>query len=118
MHAQANLYNSNVFLNEALSRVVAELVSPRVECFRSLETYLGFFVPTYSTLRGGINSEQVMGLRDWLKIEIPNNTKAQFAVNHFFTGGVSAVAEYSVFQAADGFDSEVLILRKKVQSAL
>jgi len=118
MHAQADLYPSTIFWNEASSRIVAELVSARVECFRSLETYLGFFVPTYSTPRGGINSEQVTGLRALLKVEFPNNTKAQLEVNHFLTKGVSAVAEYSVFQAADGFDSEVLLLRKKGQSAV
>lgn len=82
MQAQAELYPSNIFLNEALSRIVAELVSARVECFRSLETYLGFFVSIYSTRRGGINSEEVTGLRAWLKVEFPNNTKAQLAVNH------------------------------------
>jgi hypothetical protein len=118
MQAQAELYPSNIFLSEASSRIVAELVSARVECFRSLEAYLDFFVPIYSTPRGGINSEQVTVLRAWLKVEFPNNAKSQFAVNHFLSAGVSAVAEYSVFQAADGFDSEVLLLRNKGQSAV
>ena len=61
---------------------------------------------------------KVTGLRAWLKVEFPNGTKAQLAVNHFLSGGVSAVAEYSVFQAVDGFDSEVVLLRKKGQSAV
>jgi putative sugar O-methyltransferase len=101
MQAQDELYRPTIFWDEASSRIVAELVSAGVERFRSLETSLGFFVPTYGTPGGGISAEQVMGLRDWLKVEYPNNTKAQLSVNHFLSGRMSALADYRVLQAAD-----------------
>ena len=118
MQAQDELYRPTIFWDEASTRIVAELVSAGVERFRSLETALGFFVPTYSTPRGGINAEQVKGLRDWLNVKFPKNAKAQHTVNHFLSGRVSALADCSVFQAADGFDSEALLFSKKGQSAL
>ena len=118
MQAQNEQYRPTIFWDEASSRIVAELVSAGVERFRSLEADFGFFVPTYGTLGGGVSAEQVMGLRDWFKVEFPNNTKAQLSVNHFLSGRMSALADYRVLQAADGFHSELLHLSKKGQSAI
>ena len=101
MQAQDELYRPTIFWNEASSRIFAELVSAGVKRFRSLETALGFFVPTSGTPGGGISAEQAMGLLDWLKVEFPNNTKAQLSVNHFLSGRMSALADYRVLKAAD-----------------
>lgn len=101
MQAQDELYRPTTFWDDASSRIAAELVSNGVERFRSLETSLGFFVPTYGAPGGGVSAEQVTGLLDWLKVEFPNNTKAQLAVNHFLSGRMSALADYRVLQAAD-----------------
>jgi putative sugar O-methyltransferase len=101
MRVQDELYRPTIFWDEAFSRILAELVSAGVERFRSLETALGFFVPTYGIPGGGISAEQVMGLRDWLKVEFPNNTKTQLAVNHFLCGRMSALEDYRVLRAVD-----------------
>ena len=101
MQTQSELYRPTVFWEEASNRIVAELLSGGIERFRSLQTSLGFFVPTYGTPGGGLSAEQVTGLRDWLRVEHPNDAKPQLAVNHFLSGDMSALADYRVLQAAD-----------------
>ena len=101
MQAQDELYRPTVFWDEASSRIVAELVSGGLVRFRSLETALGFFVPTYGTPGGGLGAEQVKLLREWLKVEYPNDAKPNLALNHFLSGHMSALGDYRVLQAAD-----------------
>ena len=101
MQTQNKLYRPTVFWDEASSRIVAELETNGVECFRSLDTALGFFVPTYGSPGGGFGAEQVRGLRDWVKGEYPKEAKPSLALNHFLSGHISALADYRVLKAAD-----------------
>lgn len=101
MKAQSELYRPTVFWDEASSRIVSELDANGVERFRSLDTALGFFVPTYGIPGGGFSAEQVRGLRDWLRGEYPQDAKPQLAINQFLSGHMSALADYRVLQAAD-----------------
>jgi len=101
MRTQSELYRPTVFWDEASTLIVSELVSGGLERFRSLKTALGFFVPTYGTPGGGLSVEQVTGMRNWLKIEYPNEVKPLLAVNHFLSGYMLALADYRVLMAAD-----------------
>ena len=101
MKTQSELYRPTVFWDEASSRIVSELESNGVEHFRSLETALGFFVPTYGVPGGGFSTEQARGIRGWLQGEYPNDVKPQLAITQFLSGRMSALADYRVLQAAD-----------------
>lgn len=101
MRAQSELYRPTVFWDEASSRIVSELESNGVECFRSLDTALGFFVPTYGVPGGGFSTEQSGGLRAWFKGKYPKDAKPELALDHFLSGHMSALADYRVLQAAD-----------------
>lgn len=101
MSAQSELYRPSAFWNEASSRIVLELKSKGIEHFRSLETALGFFVPTYGTPGGGFSEEKARDLIEWVSDNFPQEVKPQLAVNQFLRGHMSALADYRVFKAAD-----------------
>jgi putative sugar O-methyltransferase len=101
MQTQSELYRPTAFWDEASSRIVSELESNGVERFRSLDTALGFFVPTYGVPGGGFSTQQTAGLRAWLKGKYPEDAKPQLALNHFLSGRMSALADYRVLRAAD-----------------
>lgn len=101
MATQRTLYQPTVFWAEASSRIVSEIESGGVERFRSFDTALGFFVPTYGVPGGGFSGAQVQGLRDWLRGEYPKDSKPQLALNQFQSGHMSALADYRVLKAAD-----------------
>ncbi len=101
MQAQSELYRPTVFWDEASARIVAELETSGVERFRSLDTALGFFVPTYGAPGGGFTVGQSVGLRDWLKGKYPKDAKPQLALNQFLSGHMSALADFRVLIAAD-----------------
>lgn len=88
LQTQNELYRPTVFWDEASSRIVAELEANGVESFRSLDTTLGFFVPTYGLPGGGFGAEQGWGLRDWVKGEYPEDAKPQFDLNHLLNGHI------------------------------
>lgn len=101
MRAQSTLYRPTVFWDEASSRIVSEIESGGVERFRSLDTALGFFVPTYGVPGGGFSAEQLQGLRNWLQDEYPKDAKPQLALAQFLSGHLSALADYRVLRGAD-----------------
>ena len=104
MATQRTLYQPTVFWDEASSRIVSELETSGVERFRSLDTSLGFFVPTYGVPGGGFSAKQVQGLRDWLRDEYPKEAKPQLALKQFQSGHMSALAD---------FHSELLLLKRR-----
>lgn len=61
MRVQDEFYQPTAFWHEASSEIVLEICTHGVERFRSLETALGFFVPTYGNPGGGFNSQQSEG---------------------------------------------------------
>lgn len=101
MQAQAELYRPTIFWDEASSRIVLELFTYGVERFRSLETALGFFVPTYGTPGGGFTEAQSGSLLGGLKGDFPGEIKPQLALNQFLSGHMSALADFRVLLAAD-----------------
>ncbi len=101
MLAQNELYRPTAFWDKASSQIVTELCTYGIECFRSLPTALGFFVPTYGTPGGGFTEEQAKGLLGKLQNESPEEIKPQLALNQFLRGHPWALADYRVLQAAD-----------------
>lgn len=101
MKAASELYRPTSFWEAASNRIASELELNGVDLFRSLDTALGFFVPTYGSPGSGFNSEQVAGLTNWLKDHYPDDSKAQLALNHFLSGRMSALSDYRALLAAD-----------------
>lgn len=101
MQMQDELYQPSAFWREASARIVAELGEQGVEWFRTLETALGFFVPTYGAPGGGFSAMQSTCIQNWFNSEYPGHTKPQAALHHFLLGHMSALADYRVLKAAD-----------------
>lgn len=98
---QDELYQPTSFWQEASSQIVTEICTHGVGRFRSLQTALGFFVPTYGNPGGGFTAESSEGLRDWLKVKYPIEMKPQLALDQFLNGNMSALADYRVLKASD-----------------
>lgn len=101
MLIQNELYKPTAFWQEASSQIVTEICIHGVQHFRSLQTALGFFVPTYGSPGGGFSTEQIEGMHDWLKEMYPMDGKSQLALNFFLSGRMSALADYRVLKGAD-----------------
>ena len=101
MQTQSDLYQPTSFWSEASSRIVSELRAYGVECFRSLPTALGFFVPTYGTPGSSFSPAQIDELENLLAERYPEQQKPQLALNQFLNGQMAALADYRVLLAAD-----------------
>ena len=101
MKAESELYRPTSFWEAASNRIASELELNGMDRFRSLETALGFFVPTYGSPGSGFKSEQVARLVNWLKDQYPDDSKPQLALNHFLSGRMSALSDYRALLAAD-----------------
>lgn len=101
MKAASELYRPTSFWEVASNRIASELELNGIDLFRSLDTALGFFVPTYGSPGSGFNSEQVAGLVNWLKDHYPEDSKPKLALNHFLNGRMSALSDYRALLAAD-----------------
>lgn len=101
MLVQSELYRPTSFWREASSRIVSELESAGAGRFRSLDTALDFFVPTYGSPGGGFSVEQAQVLRGLLERDYPGDAKAQLTLSRYLSGQMSALADYRVLQAAD-----------------
>lgn len=97
---QDKLYQPTAFWEEASSKIVTELCTQGVGHFRSLQTALGFFVPTYGNPGSGFSIEQSEGLQSWLTAKHPNEIKPQLALNQFLSGHSWALADYRVLKAS------------------
>jgi putative sugar O-methyltransferase len=101
MQLQNEFYRPTVFWDEASSRIVTELCTHGVERFRTLQTALSFFVPTYGPPGGGFTEEQAAGLLDSLQRGLLQDKKPQLALSQFLRGHLSALSDYRVLLAAD-----------------
>ena len=105
MKAESELYRPSSFWDAASNRIVSELELNGMGLFRSFNTSLGFFVPTYGSPGSGFNSDQIAGLVNWLKHHYPDDSKPQLALNYFLSGRFSALSDYRAFLAADDPDN-------------
>lgn len=101
MLIQSALYRPTAFWDEASSCIVSELQLTGVNRFRSTETALDFFVPTYGSPGGSFSLEQNHGMREWLQTRYPQDIKPQLTTASFLNGQMSATADYRVLKAAD-----------------
>jgi putative sugar O-methyltransferase len=104
MLLQDKLYQPTSFWHEASSKIVSELFQYGIENFRSLQTALGFFVPTYGSPGSAFSDMQSKNLCDFLSAEWPNEIKSQLALNKFLNGYFSALSDYRVLKASDDSD--------------
>jgi putative sugar O-methyltransferase len=101
MQLQDNLYQPSAFWNEASMQIKNELILYGIEKFRSLETALGYFVPTYGTPGNSFTKEMAESLGNKFKREFPNDKKPSLALEQFLNGYLSALSDYRVYVAAD-----------------
>ena len=101
MSTQIELYQPTSFWTEASQLIVNELCAHGVERFRSLETPLSYFVPTYGIPGNCFAKEMAEGLAEKLQSEYPKALKSKLALEQFLSGYMSALSDYRVFRAAD-----------------
>jgi putative sugar O-methyltransferase len=101
MRKQSELYRPSVFWDEASSRLVEELRAVGVARFRSMQTALGFFVPTYGVPGNGFSQEQSGAVLESFHDRFADAKKPQLALSQFLSGQLSALSDYRVLLAAD-----------------
>lgn len=101
MQGQNEFYRPTVFWDEASSRIVKDVCTYGIECFRTHPTALSFFVPTYGIPGGGFTEEQAAELLDCLRSEHASARKPQLALDQFLRGYISALSDYRVLLASD-----------------
>jgi putative sugar O-methyltransferase len=101
MLSQSELYRPSIFWAEASSRVAEEIRTVGVGRFRSMDSALGFFVPTYGVPGNGFSEDWSRALLDFCRESCPDSVKPQLALTQFLGGHMSALADYRVLLAAD-----------------
>jgi putative sugar O-methyltransferase len=94
-------YRPEVFWEDATSRIVSEVAAHGIDCFRSLSTPMGYFVPTWGVPVNSFTQEQVETLDREFMDRHPESRKALLALNHFLSGEMAAWADYRALKAAD-----------------
>ena len=95
---QNPLYKPSVFWAEASMELVEEFDSKGIEHFRSLDSSLIFFVPTYGQPGNGLSPELVEELRQTLQAK--GTAKQQATFEQVFSGYANALADYRVFMSS------------------
>jgi putative sugar O-methyltransferase len=101
MHAQQELYKPTSFWSKASQLIADEIEKNGVEKFRSLNSTLNYFVPTYGLPGNSFTKEMSEALQKKLKDEYSNHLKPQLALQQFLTGEMAALSDYRAFVAAD-----------------
>lgn len=101
MLSQNELYRPTSFWNNASKLIVSELEENGVEKFRSLDSILSYFVPTYGLPGNCFTQEIFDSLTENLKTNYAQHLKPQLALKQFLDGEMSALADYRVFRACD-----------------
>lgn len=98
LEAQPDLYRPTAFWQSAIDPLVEELRRGGLSRFRSLDSSLKFFVPTYGSPGNGITLQR----RDHLLNMIgEDGIKPRLQLQHFLSGKMAAVSDYRVLLAAD-----------------
>lgn len=101
MLTQNEFYKPTSFWDNASRIIVSELEEKGVEKFRSLNSTLDYFVPTYGLPGNCFTKEIYDSLTNTLKNNYAQHLKPQLALKQFLDGTMSALADYRVFKAGD-----------------
>jgi len=101
MAQQSELYRPTSFWAEASQLIVDELQAHGVERFRSIDSALSYFVPTYGLPGNSFDPAMADGLASYLEQQWPAAKKPQLALAQFISGHMAALADYRVLKAAD-----------------
>ncbi len=104
MQSQNELYKPTSFWNNASKQIVDDIEQSGVEHFRSLNSTLNYFVPTYGLPGNSFTKEITSSVLELVKNNYPNHLKPQLALAQFLNGEMSALADYRVFRAADNIN--------------
>lgn len=100
---QNPLYKPSIFWAEASMELVEDFEAQGIENFRSLESSLLFFVPTYGYPGNGLSPDLVKQLHQTLAVE--GNAKQYIFFEQVFSGYTSALADYRVLKASNPSNS-------------
>lgn len=101
MLKQNKLYQPSNFWREASNLIKSEIKLNGVEKFRSLESILSYFAPTYGIPGNSFTREMVHALLNELKSDFPGEKKPKLALEQFLSGYMSALGDYRVLLASD-----------------
>lgn len=101
MKTQNELYRPTSFWDNASQQIINDIEENGVENFRSLNSTLNFFTPTYGLPGNSFTSEISELLLNQLKQKFPQYKKTQLALTQFLNGEMAALSDYRVFKAGD-----------------
>ncbi len=101
MDRQHALYRPTAFWAEASRKMVDDFEEHGMENFRALTMPLNFFVPTFGTPGSGFSQNAIDGVTDYYREKVDQSPKQLSALDQFFGGYNSALADYRVLLAGD-----------------
>lgn len=111
MEAQSNLYRPTEFWKSAASMIAEDIMSGGLEHFRSLESTLGYFVPTYGRPGNGLTDIVEKSMKEQTKKILKDDNKSLLSFEMFLSGYSQALSDYRVFLAANSFRTELNFLK-------
>ena len=108
MAQQSSLYKPTDFWSDASNSILKELADQGVDSFRSLESSLWFFVPTYGHPGSGITQELITSVMAELD-QLSATEKQKKVFELFLNGYQSALADYRVFLASNSDENPPLL---------
>ena len=104
MRNQVELYKPSTFWDNASCQIENDISENGIEKFRSMQSALGFFVPTYGCPGSSFSKEHVDNLQRYFISQYGQEQKAQLTLENFLNGSLSSLADYRVLMAADNPD--------------
>lgn len=111
MEAQSNLYRPTEFWKSAASMIAEDIMGGGLEHFRSLESTLGYFVPTYGRPGNGLTDIVEKSMKEQTKKILKDDNKSLLSFEMFLSGYSQALSDYRVFLAANSFRTELNFLK-------
>ncbi|NCC62104.1 MAG: putative sugar O-methyltransferase [Verrucomicrobiae bacterium] len=101
MQEQNELYKPTAFWSGVALKIVDDIRMYGIDAFRSYQSSLGYFVPTYGMPGNSFSPEQAESLKAVLQADLPQSKKALLGLEQYLTGYTAAMANYRVLLAAD-----------------
>lgn len=101
MQSQHELYKPTSFWAGASKQITEDIKEQGVEKFRSINSILHYFVPTYGLPGNSFTEEMATHLSNELSGSYPKHIKPQLALKQFLSGEMAALSDYRVFVAGD-----------------
>ena len=108
MHKKDPLYRSTSFWEEACINISQEIIESGLDGFRSNETNLNFFVPTYGYPGNSISKEMTEEILSLL--EKKGSKKSLMAQNQYLSGYDQALSDFRVLLASNKESDKVDLL--------